>query len=104
MAGFLFLSNRSLVNDNRHLIVQVAALDRASANKSYTECLARNRTSEAGRKFLTSLRDLDREFVQTLADRRAAAIVQKRIAVYDENLTQRGPLPSCVKPPPAPVS
>ena len=41
MAGFLFYSNRSLVNDNRHLITEVAALTRTQAEKSYQDCVTR---------------------------------------------------------------
>jgi len=48
---------------------------------------------------LTSLRDLDKEFVRTLADRDAAAIVEKRLKVYENTLASQGENPVCTPPP-----
>ena len=97
-AGVAVWRISTIAQRNRELIVQVEALNQAKDREMYETCLARNQTSAAGKKFLISLRDLDRKFVKTLQDRGAAKIVQQRIKVYEDTLASRGENPPCVKP------
>jgi hypothetical protein len=91
--GFLFLSNRDLVNDNRRLIANVAALDREQDEKYFQVCLTRNTRAEDSMKAFALLIEAHKKDGNV----NAARIWQG----YLDDIRQT-PLPPCVNPPPMP--
>jgi hypothetical protein len=91
--GFLIWQTQSLVRDNRQLIHDVAALDRSQADKSYTDCLARNARAEQAIKSFERL---------VAAHKRDGSSEAAKVWQGYLDTTRRVPLPPCVKPPPAP--
>jgi hypothetical protein len=89
--GFLIFRIQDLGHDNRRLIVEVAALSQAQAEKGYQECVARNARATESIKAFGKLVAAHKQDGST----QAARVWQSYL---DE--TTRHPLPPCAKPTP----
>jgi hypothetical protein len=94
--GFLIWQTQSLARENQRLIHDVAALDRAQADKSYQDCLARNARAQLA---LNPRRGLPAWARAARAD--GSLHTAEFLEGYVKELGQVR-LPPCVKPPPMP--
>jgi type VI protein secretion system component VasK len=92
--GFLIFRTQNLVNDNRRLIAQVAALTQTQAEKGYQDCVTRNaRATESIKAFQKLVAAHNKD-----GSTQAARVWQSYL-----DATRRVPLPPCTKPVPAPT-